>query len=126
MKECSTNFSEYDCVVYLRVSSLSLLYYSATVVRLETTAYSISESDEVVQICINAAGANTPCPNTDRFQLTLNTADQTAGNVLCVSVCSNDVFTYSSKRSHSDLYTINISLFPLQYAPQTMKQSAKQ
>ena len=101
-------------MVYLRVSSLSLLYYSATVVRLETAAYNISESDEVVQICINAAGANTLCPNTDHFQLTLSAADQTAGNVLCVSVCSNDVFTYTPKMSHSDLYTINFSLFTLQ------------
>ena len=58
-----------------------------TVVGLETTAYSISESDEVVQICINAAGSNTLCPNTDNFQLTLKTADQSAGKMLCVLKC---------------------------------------
>ena len=95
-------------MVYLRVSSLSLLYYSATVVRLETAAYNISESDEVVQICINAAGANTPCPNTDHFQLTLNTADQTAGNVLCVSVCSNDVFTYTPLKCRTLIFILLI------------------
>ena len=98
MKDCSTYRN-----IHIRVSSLSLLYYSATVVRLETAAYNISESDEVVQICINAAGANT-CSNTDHFQLTLNTADQTAGNVLCVSLYSK----HTTKMSHSDLFTINL------------------
>ena len=46
---------------------------------LERTSYTVSESDEVVEICINAAGANTDCPSSDPFQLTLSTADQTAG-----------------------------------------------
>ena len=38
---------------------------------LERTSYTVSESDEVVEICINAAGANTDCPSSDPFQLTL-------------------------------------------------------
>ena len=46
---------------------------------LERTSHTVSESDEVVEICINAAGANTDCPSSDPFQLTLSTADQTAG-----------------------------------------------
>ena len=46
---------------------------------LKKTSYTVSESDEVVEICINAAGANTGCPSSDPFQLTLSTADQTAG-----------------------------------------------
>ena len=51
-------------------------------VGLETTSYTVSESDEVVDICINAAGANTDCPSSDPFQLTLSTADQTAGTAI--------------------------------------------
>ena len=62
------------------------LFFSVTRVGFETTSYNISESDEVVQACINVAGANTACSNTDRFQLTLNTADQSAGKMLCVHV----------------------------------------
>ena len=49
---------------------------------LERTSYTVSESDEVVEICINAAGANTDCPSSDPFQLTLSTADQTAGTAI--------------------------------------------
>ena len=76
--------------------------FSVTRVELETTSYNISESDEVVQACINVAGANTPCSNTDRFQLTLNTADQSAGKMLCVF---SDIHMHS-KMSYSDLTTI--------------------
>ena len=53
--------------------------YPETVVGLKRTSYTVSESDEVVEICVNAAGANTDCPSSDPFQLTLLTADQTAG-----------------------------------------------
>ena len=78
------------------------IHFSVTRVELETTSYNISESDKVVQVCINVAGANTPCSNTDHFQLTLNTADQSAGKMLCVF---SDIHMHS-KMSYSDLTTI--------------------
>ena len=52
---------------------------------LDRTSYTVSESDEVVEICIDAAGANTDCPSSDPFQFTFSTADQTAGT----SIASN-------------------------------------
>ena len=76
--------------------------FSVTRVELETTSYNISESDEVVQACINVAGANTLCSNTDHFQLTLNTADQSAGKMLCVLLTYNILL----KMSYSDLTTM--------------------
>ena len=62
--------------------SLSFSSYPEAVVGLERTSYTVPESDEVVEICINAAGANTDCPSSDPFQLTLSTADQTAGTAI--------------------------------------------
>ena len=56
---------------------------------LERTSYTVSESDEVVEICINAAGANTDCPSSDPFQLTLSTADQTAGTAIELTATQN-------------------------------------
>ena len=77
------------------------IYFSVTRVGFETTSYNISESDEVVQICINAAGSNTLCSNTDHFQLTLNTADQSAGKMLCVLKCHTLILeTYFRTAAH--------------------------
>ena len=56
---------------------------------LERTSHTVSESDEVVEICINAAGANTDCPSSDPFQLTLSTADQTAGTAIELTATQN-------------------------------------
>ena len=56
---------------------------------LERTSYTVSESDEVVEICINAAGANTDCPSSDPFQLILSTADQTAGTAIELTATQN-------------------------------------
>ena len=51
----------------------------ATVVELAETSYTISESDEVVEVCINAVGGNSSCPSTEPFHVSLSTTDQTAG-----------------------------------------------
>ncbi|CAI8054449.1 hypothetical protein GBAR_LOCUS29715, partial [Geodia barretti] len=40
--------------------------------------YTVSESEEAVEICITAVGANTPCPSTQSFQVTLSTTDESA------------------------------------------------
>ena len=51
-----------------------------TVVGLAVTSYTVSESDEVVEVCINAVGTTSSCPSTESFHVTLSTSDQTAGN----------------------------------------------
>ena len=48
-------------------------------VGLERRSYTVSESEEAVEICITAVGANTPCPSTQSFQVTLSTTDGSAG-----------------------------------------------
>ena len=61
------------------LSYTGLLPPLATVVELAETSYTISESDEVVEVCINAVGANSSCPSTEPFHVSLSTTDQTAG-----------------------------------------------
>ena len=43
------------------------------------TLYNISESEGVVEICVNASGTNVSCPTPFTFQVTLSTASNTAG-----------------------------------------------
>ena len=50
-----------------------------TEVGLEKTFYNISESEGVVEICVNASGTNASCPSPFTFQVTLSTASNTAG-----------------------------------------------
>ena len=45
-----------------------------TEVGLEKTFYNISESEGVVEICVNASGTNASCPGSQTFQVTLSTA----------------------------------------------------
>ena len=54
----------------------------ALVVGLERASYTVSESVEAVEICITAVGANTPCPSTQSFQVTLSNTDKRAGILL--------------------------------------------
>ena len=49
------------------------------VVGLERRSYTVSESEEAVEICITAVGVNTPCPSTQSFKVTLSTTDESAG-----------------------------------------------
>ena len=51
----------------------------ATEVGLEKTFYNISESEGVVEICVNASGTNASCPSPLTFQVSLSTASNTAG-----------------------------------------------
>ncbi|CAI8049107.1 hypothetical protein GBAR_LOCUS27045, partial [Geodia barretti] len=51
---------------------------AALVVGLERTSYTVSESEEAVEICITAVGVNTPCPSTQSFQVTFSTTDGSA------------------------------------------------
>ena len=41
---------------------------------MEKTFYNISESEGVVEICVNASGTNALCPSSQTFQVTLSTA----------------------------------------------------
>ena len=54
-----------------------------TEVGLEKTFYNISESEGVVEICVNASGTNDSCPSPLTFQVTLSTASNTAGIHSC-------------------------------------------
>ena len=52
----------------------------ALVVGLERASYTVSESVEAVEICVSAVGgANTLCPITQSFQVTLSVTDESAG-----------------------------------------------
>ena len=70
----------------------------ALVVGLERISYTVSESEEAVEICITAVGANTPCPSTQSFQVTFSTTDGSAGilyyNIASIqySLCSSEPF----------------------------------
>ena len=44
------------------------------------TSYNVSESDEVVEVCINAVGTTSSCPSTESFHVTLSTSHRTAGS----------------------------------------------
>ena len=48
-------------------------------VGLEATQYSVSESGEVVEVCVTATGKDHHCPYGLPFQLHLSTADKSAG-----------------------------------------------
>ena len=52
--------------------------HTHTVVELVVTSYTVSESDKVVEVCVNVVDS-TPCPSTLSFTVTLSTCDQTAG-----------------------------------------------
>ena len=56
----------------------------ATEVGLEKTFYNISESEGVVEICVNASGTNASCPSPQTFQVSLSTASNTAGIHSCI------------------------------------------
>ena len=85
-------------------------------VRLEQTSYTISESDEVVIICIITVGANTQCPSTDPFQVTLSTTNQNAGiAVVDISVtkkasCSDQHCVLFSTVSPTDYEAVDETL----------------
>ena len=57
----------------------SRLVFAATLVELETSTFPVSESDDVVEICINAVGVNTPCPSQHPLHVTFSTTDISAG-----------------------------------------------
>ena len=57
-----------------------ILFPLYIVVGLAETSYTIGESDEVVEVCINAVGTTSSCPSTESFHVTLSTSDQTAGS----------------------------------------------
>ena len=64
-------------------NSIFLITVLVTEVGLKKTFYNISESDGVVEICVNASGTNTSCPSPFTFQVTLSTASNTAGIHSC-------------------------------------------
>ena len=71
------NFVQQMC---MRKGCLLLFFcLPALVVGLERTFYTVSESEEAVEICITAVGVNTPCPSTQSFEVTLSTTDGSAG-----------------------------------------------
>ena len=62
-------------------------------VGLERASYTVSESVEAVEICITAAGANTPCLNTQSFQVILSTTDESAG-ISKITIISSILICY--------------------------------
>ena len=64
---------------------------TALVVGLERTFYTVSESEEAVEICITAVGANSPCPSTQSFQVTFSTTDESAGKIIYIYCLYNTI-----------------------------------
>ena len=64
-------------------NSISVITVLMTEAGLKKTFYNISESDGVVEICVNASGTNASCPSPFTFQVTLSTASNTAGIHSC-------------------------------------------
>ncbi|CAI8057261.1 hypothetical protein GBAR_LOCUS31214, partial [Geodia barretti] len=64
--------------VFVRLTKDTTYLTGNEVVRLAETSYTIGESDEVVEVCINAVGTTSSCPSTESFHVTLSTSDQTA------------------------------------------------
>ena len=54
-----------------------IILYIETVVGLEAAAYTVLESEGMVQICVNAVGTNSPCPSTLPFQVSLHISRST-------------------------------------------------
>ena len=73
-------------------------------VGLERPSYIVSESEEAVEICITAVGANTPCPSTQSFQATLSTTDGSAGIFIIAYTISLTLFALVS---HSDYEAVS-------------------
>ena len=57
----------------------SLSPYPETIVGLDPASFTVSESDEVIEICITAVGANTPCPSAVPFEIILSSLSHTTG-----------------------------------------------
>ena len=67
---------------YYNCGKSSFFCLPALVVGLERASYTVSESEEAVEICITAVGATTPCLGTQSFQVTLSTTEESAGILL--------------------------------------------
>jgi hypothetical protein len=76
------------------------------VVGLAVTSYTISESDEVVEVCINAVGTTSSCPSTESFHVTLSTSHQTAESPADY-VAVDQVLTFAACESQR---CVNVSL----------------
>ena len=62
---------------------------------LDAALYNVSESDEVVEVCVTASSGNTQCPNLQPFQVTMSTAHKSAG-----SYCADNPFSPQFTISH--------------------------
>ena len=76
-------------------------------VGLERPSYTVSESEEAVEICITAVGANTPCPSTLSFQVTFSTTDGSAGIFIIAYTISLAYNTLFALVSHSDYEAVS-------------------
>ncbi|CAI8013530.1 Receptor-type tyrosine-protein phosphatase F, partial [Geodia barretti] len=76
------------------------------IVGLAETSYTIGESDEVVEVCINAVGTTSSCPSTESFHVTLSTSDQTAESPADY-VAVDQVLTFAACESQR---CVNVSL----------------
>ena len=67
-----------DLILLLNLP-FSLSPYPETTVGLDPSSFTVSESDEVIEICITAVGVNTPCPSSVPFEISLSTLSHTTG-----------------------------------------------
>ena len=70
-----------------------LVLRTTVVIGLEATFYTVGESDAVVEICVNAAGANSSCPSSVPFQVLLSAFSPSAGNGY-IFIIANTVFVH--------------------------------
>ncbi|CAI8036866.1 hypothetical protein GBAR_LOCUS20654, partial [Geodia barretti] len=75
-------------------------------VGLAVTSYNVSESDEVVEVCINAIGTTSSCPSTESFHVTLSTSHRTAESPADY-VAVDQVLTFAACESQR---CVNVSL----------------
>ena len=78
-----------------------------TEVGLEKTFHNISESEGVVEICVNASSTNASCPSSQTFQVTLSTASNTAGINSCIEFESK-IYNCSNSKN---IIIIGLSIF---------------
>ena len=74
--------NKYTMLTMTRFCNFSLypiLFTPGITVGLESTSYTVSESEEVVEICIKAEGVSSPCNITHPFQVILSSSNETAG-----------------------------------------------